>query len=194
VNSPDPIVVRAPIERMETSSTTLEAVSLTAPSSTEKHTSPTTTKERSNQPSSPVKHSRIPSTGNRPTVMEVAQALNSLPNDKQEVQPSNIPATTMQDILISPTPVSGPKVSLSQAQAEKRRSNYERYSAIILPSLPEEATPVSSPAGTLKAATAAGGLGGILEAEEYGPSRAEEPRASKQLSDVVHIPVVGELR
>ena len=181
---------------METSPTTQEAVSLPAHSTIDMHTSPTTTKERSNQPPSQVKHSRIPSTGNRPTVMEVAQALNSPPNDEQEVQPSNSPATPVQETIIFPTSVPLSKNSLSQAQAEKRRSNYERYSAIILPSLPEEATPVSSPAGTLKTTPAplhdVGGLNGIPEAEEHGSNRDEEPIASRQLSGVVNIPVVGE--
>jgi len=39
------------------------------------------------------------------------------------------------------------------AQAEKRKSSYEKYSAIILPSLPEEKTPAPSPSGTLSQST-----------------------------------------
>jgi hypothetical protein len=42
-----------------------------------------------------------------------------------------------------------PRTTLSQMQAEKRKSSYEKYSAIILPPLKEESTPMPSPVGTL---------------------------------------------
>ena len=59
------------------------------------------------------------------------------------------------DPIISDEPVKPPesplkpKATLSQMQAEKRKSSYERYSAMVLPPLKEEATPTPSPAGTL---------------------------------------------
>ncbi|KAF9565525.1 hypothetical protein CPC08DRAFT_815295 [Agrocybe pediades] len=94
------------------------------------------------------KHVRIPSTGNRPTVMEVAQAL--LENPINEV--SSPISNEEEEVDDVPPPVeflAKPRHTLSQLQAEKRRSSYERYSAIILPPLKEEATPTPSPAGTL---------------------------------------------
>ncbi|KAJ7446184.1 hypothetical protein B0H11DRAFT_2085464 [Mycena galericulata] len=65
-------------------------------------------------------HSRIPSTGGRPTAMDP----NSLPTPR----PRN---------MMPPS-----------AQAEKRKSSYERYS-VMLPPLKEEATPDPTPVSTL---------------------------------------------
>ena len=80
--------------------------------------------------------------------MEVAQTLLD--------HPSNGTSTLdTQDEVLEPSMASPveylakPRDALSQLQAEKRRSSYEKYSAIILPSLKEEATPAPSPAGTL---------------------------------------------
>jgi hypothetical protein len=102
-------------------------------------------------PSSPMvasfgKLSRTPSTGSRPTVMEVAQALKN--------QAEKVPFSPIGDEIGSTSNEtseipSNPRGSLSQMQAEKRRSTYERYSAIILPPLKEEETPTPTPAGTL---------------------------------------------
>jgi hypothetical protein len=94
----------------------------------------------------PFKHSRNPSIGNRPSAMEVAQALNEISEEKEDETPDNIPTTIPE--TTSPV-VSLPKLRgpLPQSQAEKRKSTYERYSAMILPPLPEE---TASPAGTLR--------------------------------------------
>ncbi|KDR75771.1 hypothetical protein GALMADRAFT_226417 [Galerina marginata CBS 339.88] len=97
---------------------------------------------------SPMKHSRIPSTGNRPTVMEVAQTLIDRPSDDQYSNQSN-DYTNPEERTSFVEPTARPRSNLSQIQAEKRKSSYERYSAIILPSLKEETTPAPSPAGTL---------------------------------------------
>jgi hypothetical protein len=104
---------------------------------------------------SPPRHTRIPSTGNRATVMEVAEAFNNQHN-------ADLPVTFQDSSSISPpegttavktaTPATAPKPrpnTTSAAQAERRKSNYEKYSAIILPPLREEATPAPSPVATL---------------------------------------------
>lgn len=96
------------------------------------------------------KHNRIPSTGNRATVMDVAQALSehSAVAGRLDVSPTSIvldPASTS---------VMEPMKSRSTIPAEKRKSSYERYSATVLPPLKEEATPTSSPSGTLSGTSA----------------------------------------
>lgn len=99
----------------------------------------------------PFKHARNQSTGSRPSAMEMAQVINEISEEKEaeilNTTPIAIPEST------SPT-VSLPKGRgpLPQSQAEKRKSTYGKYSSIILPSLPEEATPTTSPAGTVRAA------------------------------------------
>jgi hypothetical protein len=95
-------------------------------------------------PPSPSKHTRIPSTGSRPTVMQVAQDFLNPPTNELYADP----------IISEPEPVKPesplkPRATLSQMQAEKRKSSYEKYSAMVLPPLKEEATPTPSPAGTL---------------------------------------------
>lgn len=109
-------------------------------------------------PATPIRHSRIPSTGNRATVMDVAQVLqeqfssDSAPTTPKveeppvEEVPEAIPRLDVKSLVSSwgtgnslPSPVS----------AEKRKSSYEKYSAFVLPPLVEEKTPVSSPANTL---------------------------------------------
>ncbi|KAF9474543.1 hypothetical protein BDN70DRAFT_815514 [Pholiota conissans] len=88
------------------------------------------------------KLSRTPSTGSRPTAMQVARALQ----DQAEKPLSNLAGNNAEGASEYPPK---PRNSLSQAQAEKRRSTYEKYSAIILPPLKEEATPTPTPTGTL---------------------------------------------
>ncbi|KAI9066572.1 hypothetical protein FKP32DRAFT_355404 [Trametes sanguinea] len=130
-------------------------------------------------PASPAKHTRIPSTGNRATVMDVAQVF-------QEVLQSTSPTSTSptERKLPSPPPAAeqprskeaatkeeeeedyeppsvknlvanwGPRnngaaAPLSPPAMERRRSSYDKYSAFALPPLAEEKTPAPSPAGTL---------------------------------------------
>jgi len=95
----------------------------------------------------PSKHSRTPNTGNRATVMDVAQVLNTQ-------FPELEPASEAQ--LRSSTPAEAShlrNLSPSAVHMEKRKSNQEKYSAIMLPPLKEETTPTASPAGTLSHAT-----------------------------------------
>jgi hypothetical protein len=87
-------------------------------------------RDRSVSPS-PTKHNRIPSTGNRATVMDVAQALS-------EAQQGN-----------DPTPGTPPRILPLSSQTEKRKPSFEKYSSFVMPPLKEERTPVPSPAGTL---------------------------------------------
>jgi hypothetical protein len=89
----------------------------------------------------PSRHSRIPSTGNRATVMDVAQVLSaqsSVSESASESRPSMPLATNQPRNLVPPT-----------VQGEKRKSSQEKYSAIMLPSLEEETTPTVSPVATL---------------------------------------------
>ncbi|KAG9123207.1 hypothetical protein FRC07_000108 [Ceratobasidium sp. 392] len=80
-------------------------------------------------PVSPGRHTRTPSTGNRATVMEVAQTMI----EKQD-------ELAVEEQLV----VSKPSVPPSP-----RRSSFERHSVVSLPTLKEEKTPLPTPAGTI---------------------------------------------
>lgn len=95
---------------------------------------------------SPRRHSRILSTGNRITVMEVSQSLNDFVNLHSPLESC---ATSISSAHEPVSPVEIASSSRSHIQAEKRKSAYEKYSAITLPPLKEEATPTQTPAGTL---------------------------------------------
>lgn len=98
---------------------------------------------------SPRRHSRIPSTGNRITVMEVSQSFNDFVNSQNSLESC---ATSISSVHEPASPVEialSSRTTRSQIQAEKRNSAYEKYSAITLPPLKEEATPTQTPAGTL---------------------------------------------
>ncbi|KAF8161209.1 hypothetical protein B0H34DRAFT_796031 [Crassisporium funariophilum] len=124
--------------------------------------------ERSPSFSSPGRHVRIPSTGNRATVMEVAQALVDFPTAENSPGPvSPTPTPSKQEVNQTPESPSKTRNTFSQIQAEKRKSSYEKYSAIILPPLKEEATPIQSPAGTLTRADIR--LNSILPGDESLP-------------------------
>ncbi|KAG7446222.1 uncharacterized protein BT62DRAFT_104514 [Guyanagaster necrorhizus] len=103
----------------------------------------------SSSPKSPVpsRHSRIPSSGNRATIMDVAQAFNkSTSSAEAEMPVPPLPAEINEQY----SPIAHSRLSPQpMSPAEKRRSSYEKYSAIAMPPLKEEATPISSPAGTL---------------------------------------------
>ncbi|KAI0093192.1 hypothetical protein BDY19DRAFT_922571 [Irpex rosettiformis] len=122
---------------------------------------------------SPIRHTRIPSTGNRATVMEVAQALQAhegqFKNTPQEPEPlsefaspsavaDSDAGTARADVnsMIASWgfPQSQPYAAEELApQAppplEKRKSSQDKYSAFTLPTLLEEKTPVHSPASTV---------------------------------------------
>ncbi|KAJ3989957.1 hypothetical protein F5890DRAFT_977989 [Lentinula detonsa] len=106
----------------------------------------------SNRPTTPGRHSRIPSTGNRATVMDVAQAFAE--PEKQPLGSSEQGSSSLKPVQ---EPESLPPLSHNLRQntspptsAERRRSSYhEKYTAITLPPLQEEVTPAPTPAGTL---------------------------------------------
>lgn len=98
--------------------------------------------EQPNATQMPARPPRIPSTGNRATVMDVAQALVGSEGPADTDEPLPIPESP------KPPTTSHPRV-LAPAHNEKRKSSYEKYSSIILPPLKEETTPAPSPATTL---------------------------------------------
>ncbi|CAA7259079.1 unnamed protein product [Cyclocybe aegerita] len=113
---------------------------------------PSPVKDRPTVLPSPGRHVRIPSTGSRPTVMELAQTLMENPPEGPHAplsSPDVLPPSS-EETSVPAEPLLRPRPNaLSQIQAEKRKSSYEKYSAIIMPPLKEEATPTPSPAGTL---------------------------------------------
>ncbi|KAH9945670.1 hypothetical protein B0H21DRAFT_860691 [Amylocystis lapponica] len=120
------------------------------------------------------RHTRIPSTGNRATVMDVAQAFHARgaiepPNSttstgavvtpvdevsltKSESEEDALPLPDVKSLVANWGPGNG---AVHLPSADKRKSSFEKYSAIALPPLQEEKTPVSSPAGTLARSTVA---------------------------------------
>jgi hypothetical protein len=99
---------------------------------------------------SPRRQPRIPSTGNRITVMEVSQSLNDFVNSQSPLESCATSISGSAYEPVSPVEIaSSSRTTRSQIQAEKRKSAYEKYSAITLPPLKEEATPTQTPAGTL---------------------------------------------
>lgn len=125
----------------------------------------------------PIRHSRIPSTGNRATVMDVAWALSEhekhvkrLSGDMSDVtlptddpRSHSPPTESTKEPKVEEEPHIAPpdmksvvanrgsrNDSLQTApHMEKRKSSYEKYSAFVLPPLAEEKTPIQSPEGTL---------------------------------------------
>ena len=114
-------------------------------------------------PLSPGRHTRIPSTGNRATVMNVAQVWSeqhvgspsSLPNSiSASVQHTDIRDESPEMIEKLAEAIPKPRnITPPNVQTEKRKSGYEKYSGVIMPPLPEENTPVPSPVGTLSQST-----------------------------------------
>ena len=111
-------------------------------------------------PVTPIRHTRIPSTGNRATVMDVAQALSEHEEQvrklggetapRSEEQPVDPPEAILRlDVKSMVSNWGASNGGTSPISAEKRKSSYEKYSAFTLPPLVEEKTPASSPANTL---------------------------------------------
>lgn len=151
------------------------------------------------------KQARIPSTGNRATVMEVAQALNDTvgtqPQDPEPLaEPNALPepvplvgSPISEDLPPLPEPNARPRPNIAQLQAEKRRSTYERYSAVIMPPLKEEATPTPSPAGTFKPPSEPSIDIPLQRMFEVDKAEQSEVR-SIQTNEPVYIPAEGECR
>ena len=117
-------------------------------------TPPLVTKPEVKTPPSPTRLSRVPSTGSRPTVMDIAQSFGSKPTSP-EVPASKSPTRMTGSPKLDNDPGGWEQgdrertITPALIKAERRRSNYEKYSNFTLPVLPEEKTPASSPAGTL---------------------------------------------
>ncbi|GAW05454.1 gelsolin repeat [Lentinula edodes] len=100
------------------------------------------------RPTTPSRHSRIPSTGNRATVMDVAQAFT-------EPQKQTEPEKASPEVIEAPASLPPLNPNFRQninppALSERRRSSYqEKYSAIVLPPLREEVTPTPTPVSTV---------------------------------------------
>lgn len=118
----------------------------------------------------PAKSARIPSTGNRALVMDVAQALSEVPREVSLTAPS-----TGLDFGSSPVP-----------SRERRKSSYERYTAMALPPLKEEQTPLPTPVHTLsKSANNAVPKDSL----NVGTTPTNPSGARSEKRDVVHIGV-----
>ncbi|KAH7915180.1 hypothetical protein BJ138DRAFT_1142208 [Hygrophoropsis aurantiaca] len=161
-------------------------------------------KEERAVPPSPGRHHRIPSTGNRALVMDVAQALSQHQSSDEDIpSPPNLdPASPTV-----PPPSFDPPVRLRNApsipvnaQSDKRKSSYERYSAIVMPPLKEERTPLPTPAGTLTRSVAPEAIQILLGSTDIsespmGSMRAEPPAVKTQPDqerEMVHIDYVDE--
>ncbi|CCM06207.1 uncharacterized protein FIBRA_08451 [Fibroporia radiculosa] len=129
-------------------------------------TSPALARDKAS--ASPVRHVRIPSTGNRATVMDVAQAFQeqsgrepspidaspvrtSLPkptDERDKATDEDYPRPDVKTLLANWEPKNDP-VRPDSSPVDKRKSSYDKYSAFVMPPLEEERTPPSSPSGTL---------------------------------------------
>lgn len=106
--------------------------------------------ERTVVPPSPTRHTRIPSTGNRALVMEVAQAMSEAAQQQGKEKEKGGEMTTVSAPAAAPILARQvPSTGLGGPAAEKRKSSYERYSAIAMPPLAEERTPAATPANTM---------------------------------------------
>ncbi|KAF7790388.1 hypothetical protein EIP86_001343 [Pleurotus ostreatoroseus] len=166
-------------------------------------------------PATPIKHSRIPSTGNRATVMDVAQVFNEHQQFTQS-EPLHSPliSTQIQSTLSSTSPDeedgsahrSDVKSMVASwgaqngndaptLSADKRKSSYEKYSGFTLPPLAEEKTPVPSPAGTLARNSIPPSLDTLPEPVESSQSsglhtKSERPVKITSLDSYVHFNIV----
>lgn len=139
-------------------------------------------------------HTRILSTGNRATLMDVAQAWVEQPVGALSATANAEAAAMSHEDTIqgeSPEIIERRAEALPQrrhitppnVQAEKRKSSYEKYSATILPSLPEEKTPASSTMVTLSRSATKDqlGQGGV---DKYGLDSKRISRSLEVASNI----------
>ena len=160
------------------------------PSSSSSNGSQNNERSKPSRSPNPKRHHRIPSTGGRALVMDVAQALEE---HEKHVRDLTYTSQSSQDKLAAeedaapelPTAQKDVQIDLSQdvkkrngslgpAKMEQRRSSYEKYSAFIMPPLAEVPTPVHSPAGTLA-------RGDKVDRIQPLPTMQEQPREEKRL-------------
>ncbi|KAI0769641.1 hypothetical protein BD413DRAFT_477512 [Trametes elegans] len=174
-------------------------------------------------PASPAKHTRIPSTGNRATVMDVAQVFSEVlqatspvatsPDDTQRPLPPppvDVAAAKAKDEneeeeeAYEPPSVKnlvanwGPRSNGSAPtpappQLERRKSNYDKYSAFVMPPLKEEKTPAPSPAGTL-ARSGAAPIPEVVKQELGAPKDAKPSKVEDVLVTVEPVEVKPQPR
>ncbi|KAI0266864.1 hypothetical protein BC834DRAFT_873918 [Gloeopeniophorella convolvens] len=124
-------------------------------------------------PRSPRRTSRIPSTGSRALVMEVAQALQEAQNQGETEAMSPSP--------VSPVPLPPVQTELHAPPMEKRKSSFDKYSAFTMAALVEERTPATTPAQTL-AKNNPPVLEAIVQVEAL-----VRPETKQEGSDIVHV-------
>jgi hypothetical protein len=124
--------------------------------------------------------------------MEVAQALHDQRHQQARQQDKDLADDgamhSSKLIDIATLSIATRKNATSVSQAEKRKSSYEKYSAIILPPLQEEMTPAPSPAGTLSSTGQAHreqGKAEIPHTKNHRATLAEafSPLATAELTD-----------
>lgn len=103
----------------------------------------TTTKDKEGHtvPTTPVRKPRIPSTGNRARVMDVAQVMNgarqsSLPICLRQGPPTSLSSDSGLDSILAPS-------------VERRKSNYESRPELATPAVKDETALLSTPIDTL---------------------------------------------
>ena len=119
-------------------------------------------KERDER-TAPAKSARIPSTGNRALVMDVAQALSEVPR-------GDSPSTVDSSLGLA-------------SSIEKRKLNYERHTPMTLPTLKEEQTPLSTPMHTLSKSVDNVAKGSLKM--EATPTDSSDACSEKR--DIVHV-------
>lgn len=141
------------------------------------------TSEYKAPPSPSTGHVRIPSTGSRATVMEVAQAMSEHAAASKDASPIASPVVPPPPQVETSTSSgrqelrgSSPRQNLSPGTTEKRKSSYDSF--ITLPPLEEEATPAQSPANTLSRSdgrsVSVGSMQPIVESAPAPPASCPE--------------------
>ncbi|KAG7098692.1 hypothetical protein E1B28_000605 [Marasmius oreades] len=119
------------------------------------------TQVESHRSVTPVRHTRIPSTGNRATVMDIAQVFDEETERPPTASPTEAEPAVEIDATFNGVPPESEDVThhlptLTASNLERRRSTFEKYAVPPLPPLKEEATPLSTPSGTLTRADSEG--------------------------------------
>lgn len=157
-----------------------------SPSSTEgqsRLSSPAKGNKTPKSPPSP-KHTRIPSTGNRALVMDVAQALNEY-NSSFSSEDTK-PQEEIKSPVLEPTlePIARPRASPA---LERRRSSYDRFSVVsVMPPLKEEATPNGTPFGTLNRIPDTLSYNATLNGEVTDSKKRGQGLGKNEWKDAVH--------
>uniref|UniRef100_D8QC06 Gelsolin-like domain-containing protein n=1 Tax=Schizophyllum commune (strain H4-8 / FGSC 9210) TaxID=578458 RepID=D8QC06_SCHCM len=155
------------------------------------------------------RHTRIPSTGNRATVMDLAQVFNEQKERKQEEAPKEEPKQpSPPSLVVEPPKVDSPLASPTSPKqdvspestsprmrhahagvAEKRRSQYEaarQSSVMTLPPLKEEATPAPTPVGTMKSPSGSAGQKNDFDMKAFS-AQADTQTKALQEPDLLHV-------